>query len=186
MNRPVPLNRSRSVAMVLALVAGLATAGLVGVAVAKTFTLKIGKNVMVSGKSENVVVTSAGLTVYDLSGDSQRHPLCVSASCLQFWPAVKVSSAKSLSKAPGIKGKLGVWKHNGFTQVTLGGHPLYRFSGDSKRGQAMGDGIKSFGGTWHVIKVSGSSGSGTPGGGGTTSTGTTSTGTTPTYPGYPY
>lgn len=185
MHRAVTLNRTRALAMVFALTAGLATAGLLGVAVAKTFTLKV-RNVMVDSSRQNVVVTSRGLTVYDLTGDSKQHPKCTTTTCLQFWPAVKVASAKGLSKAPGVKGKLGVWKHNGFLQVTLNGHPLYRYSGDTKPGTAMGEGIKSFGGTWHVIKAAASSSGGGSGSGGTGSTSTTTTTTTtPGYPGYP-
>ncbi len=58
-----------------------------------------------------------------------------------------VKSAKAkLSKAAGIKGKLGVIQRGGFFQVTLGGEPLYRFAEDTKAGQANGDGIKNFGG----------------------------------------
>jgi hypothetical protein len=64
-------------------------------------------------------------------------------------------------------------------QVAYKGLPLYRFSGDVNAGAANGDGINSFGGVWHVVKVSGGSSStgapapapsGTTGGGGTTST----------------
>jgi hypothetical protein len=43
----------------------------------------------------------------------------------------------------------------GEQQVTAAGLVLYRFSGDSKAGQANGEGISSFGGTWHAVKESG-------------------------------
>jgi predicted lipoprotein with Yx(FWY)xxD motif len=181
------MTRGKALGTLIAAVAGFGVAGLLGVAVAKTFTLGVGKNVMVGSKQENVV-TSGGFAVYDLTGDTKQHPECTTAnSCFMFWPPVKVSSAKHLSKAPGVSGKLGVWHRNGFNQVTLNGHPLYRYSGDSRKGTASGEGIKSFGGTWHVIKASGSTGSG-----GTTSSGTTSTTTTssclypPCTPGSPY
>jgi predicted lipoprotein with Yx(FWY)xxD motif len=147
---------------------------------------------VVGSKHENVA-TSGGFAVYDLTGDSKQHAECTTSnSCQMFWPPVKVSSAKQLSKAPGIKGKLGVWRHDGLNQVTLNGHPLYRFAGDSSKRKATGEGIKSFGGTWHVIKASGSSGGGGGGGGTGTGTGTTGTTTTtgcaypPCTPGSPY
>jgi hypothetical protein len=73
---------------------------------------------------------------------------------LKFWFPVTVSSAKKLTAAPGVKGKLGVWHRNGFFQATLRGRPLYTFIGDSKKAVATGEGIKSFGGTWHLIKTS--------------------------------
>ena len=91
--------------------------------------------------------------------------------CFQFWPPVKVTSAKKLSGAHGVKGKLAVWHRNGFMQLTLGGHPLYTYAGDSKRHVATGEGIKGFNGTWHVVKASPAHSGGTP----TTTTSTTTT-----------
>lgn len=73
---------------------------------------------------------------------------------MKFWFPVTIFSAKKLTAAPGEKGKLGVWHRNGFSQATLRGRPLYTFIGDSKKAVATGEGIKSFGGTWHVIKTS--------------------------------
>jgi hypothetical protein len=74
-----------------------------------------------------------------------------------IWPPVKVSSPEKLTKAAGIKGKLGTWHRNGFFQVTLNGHPLYTFSIDRHPRAAMGEGIHGFGGTWHVLRPAGSS-----------------------------
>lgn len=161
--------------MLIAAIAGFSTAALVGVALAKSFTLDIAKNAKVTNtmgvtKRENIVVNSAGFAVYDLTGDSKQHPKCTKANgCFQFWPPVTVASAQKLSKATGIEGKLGVWRRNGFLQVTLGGHPVYRFAPDSKRHAATGEGIHSFGGAWHVIKDP------SPGGGMGTPPSTTST-----------
>jgi predicted lipoprotein with Yx(FWY)xxD motif len=98
--------------------------------------------------------------------------------CLKFWPPVKVSS-NTVTKAPGIKGKLGTFKRGGFTQLTLNGKPLYMFSGDSQKRAATGEGIVSFGGTWHVIKATASKKAANQ----TTST-STSTGTTTSLYGY--
>lgn len=168
-------------------VAVVATAAMISSALARTFTLQIAKNAKVTStltgptKTENIVVNSKGKAVYTLSGDSKSHPECVmNKPCLTVWPPVTVASARKLSRASGIHGKLGTWRHNGFTQVTLNGHPLYTFSADTQRNHAMGEGIVHFGGTWHVIKTSSSSSS-------TTSTPTTTTSTSSTttpYPGY--
>jgi predicted lipoprotein with Yx(FWY)xxD motif len=171
--------RRRSAAMLFAAVAGFATAALVGVAIAKTFTLQVAKNAKVTNTigmttRENIVVNSGSHAIYDLTGDSKNHPECTKAKgCFQFWPPITVSSARQLSKALGIKGKLGIWHRNGFLQVTLAGHPLYRFAPDTRKHAATGEGIHSFGGTWHVVKVS-ASGTGS----GTTTTTTPSTTTT--------
>jgi predicted lipoprotein with Yx(FWY)xxD motif len=155
------------VAIVVAALAGIASAAMVGLAVAKTLTLQVAKSASVSNqtgttKTEAVVVNTKGHVVYMLSGDTTKKPKCTKAnSCFEFWPPVKVSSAKDLSKAAGVQGKLGVFKRNGFMQVTLGGHPLYTFVNDPKKANATGEGLKSFGGTWHVVKDP-SGGSSTP------------------------
>ena len=125
-------------------IAGFATAAMVGVAVAKTFTLSIAKNAQVTNTRgistrENVVVDARGFAVYTLSGDSMQHPKCTKANgCFAFWPPVKVASAKALSKASGISGKLAVWHRNGFFQVTLAGTSSVHVLG--RQAQACRDG----------------------------------------------
>jgi predicted lipoprotein with Yx(FWY)xxD motif len=57
-----------------------------------------------------------------------------------------------------VQGKLSIVRRaNGILQVTLRGMPLYRFSGDTAKGQANGQGIKSFGGAWHAVTAASSS-----------------------------
>jgi predicted lipoprotein with Yx(FWY)xxD motif len=164
--------------------AGFAFAALLGSALAKSFALKVAKNATVTNQShvtkhENIAVNSRGSAVYLLTGDSKRHPECTKANgCFGIWKPIKVTSKKRLSKAPGIHGKLGIWRRNGILQVTLGGHPLYRFVSDHQKLPATGEGIRSFGGTWHVIKAAGASGGGT----GSTTGGTTNTMPTTTGP----
>lgn len=164
--KPAHARGARLTVATVAAVAGFAAAALVGVAIAKTFTLQVAKSGKVtnqtgSTKTESIVTNSHGMAVYTLSGDSASHPKCTKANgCFGFWPPVKVSSATKLSKAPGIKGKLGVWRRDGFLQVTLAGHPLYTFASDSQRAHATGEGLNSFGGTWHVVKAAGSTSAG--------------------------
>jgi predicted lipoprotein with Yx(FWY)xxD motif len=184
LRNPLSPSRSRRTALSLAIaIVGFAAALLVGMAVAKTFTLKVEKNAKVTNANTNVtkretIATFHGFAVYTLSGDSKHHPQCVKSNmCLTFWPPVTVASAKKLSKAPGISGKLGTWHRNGFTQVTLNGHPLYMFSQDKGNGAATGEGIQNFGGVWHVLKASAAKASGPGGSGSTTGTGTSGSGT---------
>jgi hypothetical protein len=47
-------------------------------------------------------------------------------------------------------------RNNGVLQVTLRSHPLYHYSGDHAKGEANGQSIHSFGGTWHVLSLSSS------------------------------
>ncbi len=176
------------VAIVVASLAGLAGAALVGLAVAKTLTLQVAKGASVtnqsqSTKTENIVVNSKGRAVYTLSGDTTTHQKCTKANgCFAFWPPVTVSSAKNLSKAAGVPGKLGTFRRSGIIQVTLGGHPLYTFANDSRKDNATGEGINGFKGIWHVVKDPGATSSSTTAT--TTSTSTMSTTPTSPYPGY--
>jgi predicted lipoprotein with Yx(FWY)xxD motif len=146
--------------ILLAALVGLAALGLAGAAVARTSTLKVAKNAPVTDTTGmtsrgNIAVSSHGRAIYLLTGDSKRHPECTKAKgCFAIWRPLTVASARHLSKASGIHGKLGVWHRNGFTQVTLGGHPLYTFAGDVRKNAASGEGIRSFGGTWHVVTAS--------------------------------
>jgi predicted lipoprotein with Yx(FWY)xxD motif len=156
---------------VVAGLAGLALAGLTGMALAATHpTLQTANN---ASLGKTIVVNSRGLTVYELKGENSYHLLCKTKACFALWPPVTVKSAKTKpTAAHGVKGRLGVLHRNGMFQVTLAGHPLYRFSGDSStKGKATGDGLKGFGGTWHVVATS-SAGT------------TTTTSTTPPPPGY--
>lgn len=173
MSRPIPRARAPRSITIAVLAFTLIGAAVATAAVAKTFTLNVAKHAkvtnMVTGKTThpNVVVNKRGFVLYTLTGDSRKHPECLSALCRSFWPPVTVKSAKALTRAPGVKGKLSTWRHNGFTQVMLDGHPLYTFKPDSKPRVATGEGIVNFGGTWHVrmakpASSTSPSGSGTP------------------------
>jgi predicted lipoprotein with Yx(FWY)xxD motif len=111
----------------------------------------------VSGKPESVVVDRAGVTVYELGGESVAQLKCTTTACLKLWPPVEVRSASARPpKAAGVPGTLSILRRvrGRFFQVMLDRHPLYFYSGDAnKKGSAKGQGIKSFGGSWHVVKA---------------------------------
>jgi predicted lipoprotein with Yx(FWY)xxD motif len=158
----------------LILVAGVvvvAVLGLAGLAIAKSFTLKVQKNTHVTNMPnaqfavkavnthEAVAVGPSGFPVYTFQGETTHHIICKktgSPSCWSFWPPVTVSSPGSATKAKGIKGKIGTFKNHGVNQVTLNGQPLYYFTPDlmshNKR-QATGDELKTFGSIWHIVKA---------------------------------
>jgi predicted lipoprotein with Yx(FWY)xxD motif len=162
--------------VLIAVLAGVGVAAFAGLAFAQSFTLNVAKNAPVKNiagvtKHENIAIFSKR-AVYDLTGNNLKN--CTNKgnpSCFHFWPPVTVASGKKPTAAPGIKGKLGTIHRDGFTQVTLNGRPLYTFSLDHANRAATGEGIKSFGGTWHVISSGGASKPATT----TTSTTTTST-----------
>ncbi len=113
---------------------------------------------------EQIVVDAQGRTLYALSPETAHHLLCKSSECLKFWPPVTVRSSKTkLLAGPGVHGHLAILQRsNGALQVTLGGLPLYRYSGDRAKGEANGQSIHSFGGTWHVLSATGSTSPATP------------------------
>jgi predicted lipoprotein with Yx(FWY)xxD motif len=104
---------------------------------------------------ETVVVDTHGRTLYALHPETTHHLLCRSHACLETWPALTVHAANvKLAAGHGVEGHLGLLRRgDGKWQVTLRGMPVYRFAGDSAKGQANGEGIKSFGGTWHAVKA---------------------------------
>lgn len=176
------MNRSRCALVAAALAAvggGTATvaAQSAGAATAhpaaRAAVLKLAKVKVAIGttdKAHPLLVDAKGQAVYELTGDSARHPKCKSSSCLSFWPAVTTMSSKKPAVGAGVKGRVGVWHHNGKYQVTINGHPLYTYAQDSK-GSALGEGVKSYGGIWWVMTASGtpmtkSSGGGSGGSGG--------------------
>lgn len=150
-------------------------AGTVGVAAAKAPpTLGVFQSTVTNFFSPNTHTTfsskivggGGGFALYTLTGDSKAHPKCLSSMCRSIWPWETVKNGTMPTKNPLIKAKLGVWKHNGVSQVTLGGHPLYFFhglppaiTGDKTKKRAHGEGIVSFGGTWHVWKTGNTSSS---------------------------
>jgi predicted lipoprotein with Yx(FWY)xxD motif len=139
--------------------AGLALVAATGLAVAATHTtLHTATNATLN---EKIVVDAKGLTVYELRGETSKHLLCTKANgCFNNWPPVTVSSKAKPTKTSGVKGKLGVLRRNGLRQVTLNGHPLYHFALDANtKGNAKGNGLHGFGGTWHVVAAAASSSS---------------------------
>jgi predicted lipoprotein with Yx(FWY)xxD motif len=117
-------------------------------------TLKLG-TAPIATLDKVVLVNGKGRTLYTLSSESRRKIDCKSA-CLSLWPPLKIrKGVKPVGAA-----HLGVIKRReGFRQVTYKGRPLYRFSGDAKKGQANGEGQR-FVGVWHAAAVGKTSTSG--------------------------
>ena len=95
---------------------------------------------------ETVLTTTKGRTLYSLSVEKHGKFICT-GSCLSIWhPLVVPKGIKPIGPV-----RLGtiVRPDNGVTQITYRGRPLYRFGGDTKAGEANGEGIKDVG-TWHA------------------------------------
>lgn len=150
MTRHTATRRNGMIARALALTAVL-TVVISGIAIAGGTTLSAVSGKIGSARS-TIVVNSSGRAVYTLTGDSRTHSQCSSAACLSIWPAVTVGRGQKPSKGSGVSGTLSVWSHGGINQVLQNGHPLYTYAGDSASHVANGNGIKTFGGTWFVVK----------------------------------
>ncbi|HEX3737810.1 MAG TPA: hypothetical protein VHV53_09735 [Solirubrobacterales bacterium] len=95
---------------------------------------------------KTVLTDTKGLTLYTLSGETNGKFICT-GSCLKAWPPLLIS-AGTKPKGPV---KLGtIRRPEGKIQVTFGGMPVYTFSGDSKKGEANGNGLNDVG-VWHAV-----------------------------------
>jgi predicted lipoprotein with Yx(FWY)xxD motif len=101
-----------------------------------------------------VIVDSHGRTLYLFEKDKRGRSAC-SGTCAAYWPPL-LTSSKPVA-AGGLKRSLlgTIRRSDGTKQVTFAGHPLYRFSGDSKRGQTSGEGLTDFGASWYAVSPSG-------------------------------
>jgi len=111
-----------------------------------------------------IVVNAQGRTLYALSPETTKHLLCKTSECLKFWPPLTVPSTKTKLKAgAGVQGHLGILhRTGGVLQVTLRGMPLYRFAKDRTKGEVNGEGVESFGGTWHAVTAASPSSASAP------------------------
>jgi predicted lipoprotein with Yx(FWY)xxD motif len=131
----------------IALVA-LAAAALALPAAAAAATKSVAKEGTVASLGKTVLTNNSGRTLYSLSVEKHGKFICTGA-CLGTWhPLVVPAGTKPTGPA-----KLGTVKRpDGRTQVTYKGRPLYTFGGDSKPGEANGEGIMDVG-TWHAAAL---------------------------------
>jgi predicted lipoprotein with Yx(FWY)xxD motif len=133
-------------------IAAVATALLAAGADAKAPALTLKSRT--AGSLGKVLAAPSARTLYRLAPETSRSLLCTSSRCQAIWKPLLVSSKTTTVKLPtGITGTVGFVKRGTKYQVALSSHPLYTFASDTRSGQASGEGIKSFGGTWHVLKV---------------------------------
>ncbi|HET8529048.1 MAG TPA: hypothetical protein VFL60_09065 [Gaiellaceae bacterium] len=105
-------------------------------------------------KLGRVLVSAQGRTLYMFMHDKRGVSTCY-GQCAGFWPPL-LATAKGTAGAGARGSLLGTTKrHDGTLQVTYAGHPLYRFSQDTARGQTNGEGIQHFGGRWWAVAPSG-------------------------------
>lgn len=103
-------------------------------------------------KLGNILVTSAGRTLYELVSSSGK-PLPCAGACASIWPPyVLPTGAKTPTAGSGVSAHLGVVSRSGGAQqVTANGIPLYLYAADGGPGQVNGEGLHTFGGVWWAL-----------------------------------
>ncbi|HEU4706856.1 MAG TPA: hypothetical protein VFS64_06705 [Solirubrobacterales bacterium] len=141
-SRPRP--RSIRIALLAAALALVAATG----AVASQPTKRVAKEAENATLGHTVLTTLKGKTLYSLSVEKHGKFICT-GGCLATWkPLVVPAGTKPTGPV-----KLGTVKRpEGRTQVTYKGLPLYSFMGDSRPGEANGEGLEDVG-TWHAARV---------------------------------
>jgi predicted lipoprotein with Yx(FWY)xxD motif len=107
-----------------------------------------------------VLVDGTGRTVYELSSGAAKNLACTASNgCTSVWTPLPLPTGVSSATASGgaSSSLLSTTSSAGATYPTYNGWVLYEFTGDTSPGQANGQDLSSFGGTWHVLD-----GSGTP------------------------
>ncbi len=139
--RPYPIRIALLALFALALV-------VTGEAVATQPTKRVAKEAENASLGRTILTTTKGKTLYSLSVEKHGKFTCT-GGCLATWKPLTVPAGTK----PTGPVKLGTVKRpEGKTQVTYKGLPLYSFMGDSKPGEANGEGLKDVG-TWHAAAV---------------------------------
>jgi predicted lipoprotein with Yx(FWY)xxD motif len=113
---------------------------------AQNTTLQVASN----PKLGKILVNNAGFTLYVFKNDSPGQSTC-SNGCAKLWPPLTISKDAHPTAGTGVKGLLGViQRSDGSYQVTYNGAPLYLYAGDTKAGEANGQGLKNL---WFVVPV---------------------------------
>ncbi|HEY6427847.1 MAG TPA: hypothetical protein VIX84_11475 [Acidimicrobiales bacterium] len=151
----------------VALAGGLVVAAVPGVAGAShAKVVKVGTaNIHHVGV---VLTTGSGLTLYHFTGNPPGKSMCT-GGCASVWPPFMAPKGAHISGPKGVKGLSLVSVGSGHWQVALDKAVLYRFEGDSKKGQAKGQGVL---GKWFAAPKSGITAAATPA---VTTTSTTTT-----------
>lgn len=109
-------------------------------------------NMLMVSKSKlgQIVTDHKGYTLYRYAKDMKGMSMCAGA-CAKKWLAVMPDGKL---KGVGVKAALvgTIKRSDGMKQVTLGGWPLYRYTGDTAPGQSNGQGMS---GAWAAATPAG-------------------------------
>jgi predicted lipoprotein with Yx(FWY)xxD motif len=98
-----------------------------------------------------VLTTGTGLTLYHLTANPPGKSMCTGA-CTSIWPPYLAPKGAHISGPKGVKGLSLVNVGSGHWQVAFHKAVLYRFEGDTTKGQAKGQGVLN---KWYAAMKSG-------------------------------
>ncbi len=104
-----------------------------------TATMKVGD------KTQTVLKTDKGLTLYYFTPDTATQVACT-GGCASNWPPL-LSTSGTPTSSPTLPGHLTVVNGANGNQVLYNGHPLYTYIKDGDSADAYGQGV---GGKWFV------------------------------------
>jgi predicted lipoprotein with Yx(FWY)xxD motif len=107
-----------------------------------------------AGDLGTIIVSSAGLTLYDFHKDQGGKSSCYGA-CAGAWPPL-LTEGEPQAGAGAMANQLGTTERkDGTDQVTYNGWPLYTYAGDKAPGEANGNDIDQFGAEWYALMPNG-------------------------------
>lgn len=102
-----------------------------------------------------------GKALYIFTKDTGNTSACT-GDCATNWPPLVVAAIGAVAGGTGVTGALAtITRDDGSLQVTLGGHPLYYFAGDTAAGLTNGQALNQ---VWYLAAPDGK-GIGAPAGG---------------------
>jgi predicted lipoprotein with Yx(FWY)xxD motif len=145
----------RTIAIALVILAGVGFGVVAAAATKPAATVKTAQ----SGKFGTLLVSSTGLTLYQL-GSEKAGTITCTGPCAKAWPPLLLAAgAKPIAGTGVSQALLGMIKRPDHgTQVTFGGKALYRFASDGKPGAVTGQNVAGF----RVVVLKASSASATP------------------------
>ncbi len=108
-------------------------------------------------RGAQVLVDSDGFTLYAFSRDPRNtlHSHC-NSRCESTWPPLILSGSAPVAAGAAFGDQLGAIKRpDGKLQVDYAGRLLYTYALEKKPGQAIGNDVRSFSGTWHALTPQG-------------------------------
>lgn len=103
-----------------------------------------------------ILANSRGFTLYMFTADRRNSDRCIKRrGCASVWPPLTVKG-RPIAGSGLRRSLLGTIRlPGGRHQVTYGGHPLYRYTGDGSPARTDYIGATSFGGRWLGVNAAG-------------------------------